>query len=169
MQALRLASGLHRMSFLRFLAAGAAAAALAGCANVGSPLGAYNGLQVLRSPHDATETMNRLETLVKQRGLAVVARVDHAAAAQRAGRTLRPTQLLIFGNPQAGTPLMECVQTVGIDLPMKALVWTDVQQQTWLAWNEPAWLVKRHSAAECPAAEAVGKALADIAAAAVSK
>mgnify|MGYP000299412233 CR=1 FL=1 len=157
------------MTLLRTLAAAAAFTALAGCANIGSPLGAYNGLQVLRSPYGAAETLARLETQVKQRGLAVVAQLDHAAAAQRAGRTLRPTALLIFGNPQAGTPLMECVQTIGIDLPMKALVWTDVQQQTWLAWNDPAWLVKRHSAAECPAAETLGKALADIAAATVAK
>ena len=157
------------MNKLRLLAAAVALAALAGCANVGSPLGAYNGLQVLRSPYSAAETMTRLEAQVKQRGLAVLARVDHAASAQRAGRTLRPTELMIFGNPQAGTPLMECVQTIGIDLPMKALVWTDVQQQTWLAWNEPAWLVKRHSAAECPAAETLGKVLADIATATVAK
>ena len=127
-------------------AALALAALLSACANIGSPIGGYNGVVALKSPYSATETMNRLEAQVKQRGLAVVARIDHAGAAARVGRTLRPTELLIFGNPQAGTPLMECVQTVGIDLPMKALVWVDVQQQVWLGYNDPEWRVMRHTA-----------------------
>ncbi len=146
------------MTLLRTLAS-LAAAVLSGCANIGSPLGAYNGVQGMKSPYSATETMSRLEAQVKQRGFVVAARVDHAAAAARAGRTLRPTELLIFGNPQAGTPLMECVQVAGIDLPMKALVWVDVQQQVWLAYNDPVWLLHRHSASACPAAEQLAKTL----------
>ena len=146
-------------------AALALAALLSACANIGSPIGGYNGVVALKSPHSASETMNRLEAQVKQRGLA---RVDHAAAAARAGRTLRPTELLIFGNPQAGTPLMECVQTAGIDLPMKALVWVDVQQQVWLGYNDPEWLVLRHTATRCPAAKTVADALAGIAEATVA-
>lgn len=156
---------------LRALAGALALAALAifsGCANIGSPISGYNGMVALRSPHSAAETMNRLEAQVKQRGLAVVARVDHAAGAARAGRTLRPTELLIFGNPQAGTPLMECVQDVGIDLPMKALVWVDVQQQVWMGYNDPEWIVQRHTATRCPAAQNVAAALAGIAAATVA-
>jgi len=151
-------------------AAGAAAALtlLSACANIGSPIGGYNGVVALKSPHSASETMNRLEAQVKQRGLAVVARIDHAAGATRVGRTLRPTELLIFGNPQSGTPLMECVQSVGIDLPMKALVWVDVQQQVWLGYNDPEWLLQRHTATRCPAAKTVADALAGIAQATVA-
>ena len=149
-------------------AALALAALLTACANIGSPIGGYNGVVALKSPHSASETMNRLEAQVKQRGLVVLARVDHAAAAARAGRALRPTELLIFGNPQAGTPLMECVQTAGIDLPMKALVWVDVQQQVWLGYNDPEWLLQRHTATRCPAAKTVADALAGIAEATVA-
>lgn len=129
---------------------------------------ATHGLVAMKSPHAPAETMNRLEAEVKKRNLAVVARIDHAAAAQRIGQTLRPTELLIFGNPQAGTPLMQCAQLTGIDLPMKALVWADAAGQTWLGYNDPQWLMHRHGSRDCPPAEAVGKALAGIAAAAVA-
>jgi len=130
---------------------------------------ATHGLTALQSPHTPAETMNRLEAEVKKRNLAVVARIDHAAAAQRIGQSLRPTELLIFGNPQAGTPLMQCAQLAGIDLPMKALVWTDAAGQTWLGYNDPQWLMHRHGQRDCAAAEPVGKALAGIAAAVVAK
>ena len=113
--------------------------------------------------------MNRLEAEVKKRNLAVVSRIDHAAAAQRIGQTLRPTELLIFGNPQAGTPLMLCAQLIGIDLPMKALVWADEAGQTWLGYNDPSWLLHRHGAGNCPPAEQVGKVLAAVAAATVAR
>jgi uncharacterized protein (DUF302 family) len=115
------------------------------------------------------ETVSRLEAQVRQRNLAVVAKVDHAAAAQRIGQALRPTEVMIFGNPQAGTPLMQCTQAVGIDLPVKALVWTDAGGQVWVGYNDPVWMVQRHGAAECPAAANVSKALAGIAAATVAK
>ena len=100
---------------------------------------------------------------VKQRGLNVFARIDHAAGAAMAGKTLRPTELLIFGNPQAGTPLMQCSQRVGIDLPVKALVWADEAGQTWLGYNDPRWTMHRHGVRDCPAAEQIGKALSGIA------
>jgi len=99
----------------------------------------------------------------------VVARVDHAAGATKVGKSLRPTEVMIFGNPQAGTPLMECAQGVGIDLPMKALVWVDAQSQVWLGYNDPVWLVRRHGGGDCPAAENVRKALAGIAEATVKR
>jgi len=130
---------------------------------------ATHGLTALQSPYTPAETMNRLDAEVKKRNLAVVARIDHAAAAQRIGQTLRPTELLIFGNPQAGTPLMLCAQLAGIDLPMKALVWADAAGQTWLGYNDPLWLMHRHGQRDCPPAEQVGKALAGIAAAVVAK
>jgi uncharacterized protein (DUF302 family) len=135
----------------------------------GNQATATHGLIALKSPYAPAETMNRLEAEVKKRNLAVVARIDHAAAAQRIGQTLRPTELLVFGNPQAGTPLMLCAQLTGIDLPMKALVWADEAGQTWLGYNDPKWLIHRHGARDCPPAEVVGKALADIAAATVAK
>ena len=73
-----------------------------------------------------------------------MARIDHAAAAAAVGMELRPTEVLIFGNPQAGTPLMQAVQTIGIDLPLKSLVWQDEAGLTWLAYNDPQWLAQRH-------------------------
>ena len=130
---------------------------------------AADGLVEVKSPYRAAETMNRLEEIVKQRGLTVFARVDHAAGAAKVGKTLRATELLIFGNPQGGTPLMECAQTAGIDLPLKALVWEDAASQVWLGYNDPAFLAKRHGAASCPAVEGLRKALAGLADAAVGK
>ncbi|MDQ6684388.1 MAG: DUF302 domain-containing protein, partial [Pseudomonadota bacterium] len=96
---------------------------------------AADGLLTLKSAYPAKETMNRFEEAARQGGLTVFARVDHAAGAARVGKTLRPTEVLIFGNPQGGTPFMECAQSVGIDLPLKALVWEDAQGQVWLAYN----------------------------------
>jgi len=154
------------------LALAAATAILAGCAAVpgagSSGAAAGNGLVALKSPHSPADTVARLEAQLKPRNLGVLARVDHAAGAQRIGQVLRPTEVLIFGNPRAGTPLMQCAQGVGIDLPMKALVWADAQGQTWLGYNDPVWLVQRHGGGECPAAASVRQALATIAAATVA-
>jgi uncharacterized protein (DUF302 family) len=130
---------------------------------------AADGLVALKSAHGAKETMDRLESAVKQRGLNVFARIDHAAGAAKIGKQLRPTELLIFGNPQGGTPFMECAQTVGIDLPLKALVWQDNSGQIWLGYNDPAYLAARHGAAQCPAAAGLSKALAGLAQQAVAK
>jgi uncharacterized protein (DUF302 family) len=88
--------------------------------------------------------MNRLEAEVKAKGLTVFARIDHAAGAAAVGLPLRPTELLIFGNAKGGTPLMQSMQTIGIDLPLKALVWQDASGNTWLSYNDPNWLAKRH-------------------------
>lgn len=90
---------------------------------------AAEGLIAVRSPYSAGETANRLEEVVKQRNLIVFARIDHAAGAAKVGKSLRPTEVLIFGNPQGGTPFMECSQSVGIELPLKALVWEDASGQ----------------------------------------
>ena len=134
-----------------------------------SPAQAADGLVAVKSPHSAKDTMVRLEDTVKQRGLSVFARVDHTAGAAKIGKTLRPTEVLIFGNPQGGTPLMECEQTVGIDLPLKALVWEDAAGQVWVGYNDPAYLGQRHGAPTCAALENVRKALAGLAQAAVEK
>lgn len=117
------------------------------------------GLVAAKSPHSAKDTMNKFEEVVKARGLNVFARIDHAAGAQRIGKSIRATEVLIFGNPQGGTPLMECAQSVGIDLPLKALVWEDASNQVWLAYNDPLWMGKRHNVAACPAIGNIGKAL----------
>ncbi len=82
--------------------------------------------------------------------MTIFARVDHAAGAAKIGKTLRATEVLIFGNPQGGTPFMECSQTVGIDLPLKALVWEDASGQVWLGYNDPAFLAQRHGVPQCP-------------------
>jgi uncharacterized protein (DUF302 family) len=105
---------------------------------------AADGLTILRSGYGPKETANRLEAEVKARGMTVCARIDHAAGAAGAGLSLRPTEVLIFGNAKAGTPLMQSVQTIGIDLPQKALVWQDASGDTWLSYNDPAWLAQRH-------------------------
>ena len=102
------------------------------------------GLATIRSSFGPQDTMNRLETAVKAKGMTVFARIDHAAGATAAGLPLRPTEILIFGNAKGGTPLMQAVQTIGIDLPLKALVWQDAAGDTWLSYNDPDWLAKRH-------------------------
>ncbi len=105
---------------------------------------AAQGLTTTRSSYGPKDTMNRLEAEVKAKGMTVFARIDHAAGATGVGLSLRPTEVLIFGNAKAGTPLMHSVQTIGIDLPLKALVWQDTSGNTWLSYNDPAWLAKRH-------------------------
>jgi uncharacterized protein (DUF302 family) len=129
---------------------------------------AADGLVAVKSPHSVAATMDRFEAVAKQRNLTVFARIDHAAGAAKIGKTLRPTQVIIFGNPQGGTPFMECAQTVGIDLPLKALVWEDASGQVWLGYNDPEYLDKRHAAGKCPVVENLRKALAGLAESAVA-
>ena len=105
---------------------------------------AVQGLASLKSSHDPRETINRLEAAVTAKGLTVFARIDHGAGASVAGLPLRPTEVLIFGNAKGGTPLMQAVQTIGIDLPLKALVWQDEAGVAWLSYNDPAYLAHRH-------------------------
>jgi uncharacterized protein (DUF302 family) len=103
-----------------------------------------NGLITLPSTLGGKETMDRLAAEVKAKGLTVFARIDHAAGAKEVGMLLRPTELLIFGNARGGTPLMQTNQAIGIDLPLKALVWEDAGGKVWLSYNEPSWLARRH-------------------------
>jgi uncharacterized protein (DUF302 family) len=105
---------------------------------------AVDGLITKRSSFGPEETMKRIEADVKAKGLAVFAHVDHAAGAASVGLQLRPTDLLIFGNAKGGTPLMQSVQSIGIDLPLKMLVWQDADGATWVSYNDPAWLTHRH-------------------------
>lgn len=128
-----------------------------------------DGVIALKSPHAAKETADRLEAVLKQKGMTIFARVDHAAGAAKIGRQLRPTELLVFGNPQGGTPFIECSQTVGIDLPLKALVWQDESGQVWIGYNDPGYLAQRHGASQCPAVDNLKKAVAGLVAEAIQR
>ena len=105
---------------------------------------AVDGLVTIKSSNGPQETVDKLEAAVKAKGLTIFAKVDHAAGAAAVGLPLQPTQLIIFGNAKGGTPLMQAAQTSGIDLPMKVLVWQDASGDTWLSYNDPDWISKRH-------------------------
>jgi uncharacterized protein (DUF302 family) len=107
-----------------------------------------NGLVTLRSSRDFTTTLERLLAALASKGITVFARIDHAAGAASVGLALPPTTLVMFGNPAAGTPLMQAAQTAGIDLPMKVLVWQDAQGAVSLSYNDPAWIAARHQLGE---------------------
>src|SRR6516225_12458421 len=98
----------------------------------------------ITSQHSVSATLERLESLLKERGVMIFARIDFSGDAGRAGLTMRPEQMLIFGNPKAGTPLMQSAPTAGLDLPVKALVWQDANGQTQVAWNDPQYVTRRH-------------------------
>ena len=106
---------------------------------------AQNGLIHLASPHSVEETMQRLEALLKERGVTIFARIDHSGEAAKVGLAMRPTKLLIFGSPKGGTPLMQAAPSVAIDLPLKALFWQDAEGKVWLSYNDPAYLQQRHN------------------------
>lgn len=117
-----------------------------------SPLAiADNGLINIKSAHTVKVTADRLEKALITKGMTVFIRIDHAEGAQKVGKILRPTELIIFGNPEVGTPLMQCRQRVAIDLPQKALIWEDEEKQVWLSYNDPEYLAKRHDIKECDA------------------
>jgi len=107
-------------------------------------LQAAEGLITKTSSYSVKETMDRFENIVMKKGFNITAQVNHAAAAIRSGATLRPTEVLIFGNPKLGTLLMQSNRTIGIDLPIKVLIWEDSNGTVTLAYNDPAWLAKRH-------------------------
>lgn len=141
--------------------------ALVGAISFASSVAADDGLVTLESVYAVGETLERFERAATDKGMTVFARIDHAAGAAKVGKELRPTEVLIFGNPQAGTPLMQSRQTVGIDLPMKALAWADSDGQVWLTYNDPAYLVRRHNISDRdPLVEKMRKALRELSAAA---
>ena len=110
---------------------------------------ADNGIISVKSSHEVKATADRLENTLKQKGMTVFIRINHAEGAQKVGKKLRPTELVIFGNPKVGTPLMQCSQSTAIDLPQKALIWQDDQGQVWLSYNDPNYLVERHGITGC--------------------
>ncbi|OSI67458.1 hypothetical protein BSZ21_17700 [Bradyrhizobium canariense] len=132
---------------------------------------AAEGLISQKSHYEPKETMGRLESAVSRRGLTIFARVDHTAGAAQVEQSLRPTDLLIFGNAKGGTPVMQAAQTAGIDLPLKVLVWQDANGNTWLSYNDPAWIATRHAASPDAkaAVDAMSKLLQGIAAEVVSE
>src|ERR1043166_1371332 len=105
------------------------------------------GLTSIQSSFGPKATMDRVEDEIRAKGLNVFARIDHAAGAAEVDLALAPTDLIVFGNARGGTPLMQSVQTVGIDLPLKILVWQDAANNTWLSYNEPSWIAQRHRVA----------------------
>ncbi|MFZ0705239.1 MAG: DUF302 domain-containing protein [Candidatus Korobacteraceae bacterium] len=103
-----------------------------------------NGLIHLPSQHSVDDTVQRLQSLLREKNINLFAVIDHSGEAKRVGLQMNPTKLLIFGNPKGGTPLMQAAPTVAIDLPLKALVWQDGDGKVWLSYNDPAYLQHRH-------------------------
>jgi uncharacterized protein (DUF302 family) len=108
-----------------------------------------HGIISLKSAHSVSATLDKLEALLKEKGMNVFARINHAEGAAKADLELRPTELLLFGNPKVGTPLMQCSQSTAIDLPQKALAWEDESGQVWLSYNDPQYLNQRHGLGDC--------------------
>jgi len=107
-----------------------------------------NGLVTLPSPYTVPETLDRLETILRQKNVNIFARVDHSGEAEKVGLHMPPTQLLIFGNPRGGTPLMVAAPLSAIDLPLKALAWQDTEGKVWLSYNDPQYLKARYGLAD---------------------
>jgi len=128
------------------------------------PLGAFAGDGMIKqeSAHDVGTTADRLESILQQKGMTVFNRISHSAGAKKVGLDLRPTEVVIFGNPKVGSPLMQCSQSVAIDLPQKALIWEDKNGKTWVSYNDPSYLKKRHAIEGCEKVLAkISKALAN--------
>ncbi|HTQ61949.1 MAG TPA: DUF302 domain-containing protein [Candidatus Solibacter sp.] len=104
-----------------------------------------DGLVHLSSPYSVPETIQRVEALLREKGLTIFCRVDHSGEAEKVGLKMHPTQLVLFGSPKAGTPVMVSSPTAAIDLPLKALVWQDAGGKVWLSYNSPEYLQQRHN------------------------
>ena len=112
-------------------------------------LHADDGLIHIKSPFTVAKTTDRMEQVLRSQGMTIFSRIDHALGAQKAGNVLRPTELIIFGNPKIGTLLMQCNQKIAIDLPLKALVWKDEDSQVWISYSDPIYLANRHNLSDC--------------------
>jgi uncharacterized protein (DUF302 family) len=115
------------------------------------PVYAGEGVISIKSAHNVMTTSSRFEQIIRKKGLTLFAHVSHSDGAVKAGLELRPTELVIFGNPKVGTPLMQCAQQAAIDLPQKMLIWQDESELTWLSYNDPRYLAKRHHITGCDA------------------
>ena len=118
---------------------------------INSSLYASEGMISVKSAHPVSVTADRLEKILASKGMTVFKRINHAAGAAKVGKELRPTELVIFGNPKVGTPLMLCSHSIAIDLPQKALIWEDAGGQVWFSYNDPQFLALRHNTQGCNA------------------
>lgn len=131
---------------------------------------ADNGLVSTKSAHTVNVTADRLVKALQMKGMTVFTRINHAEGAHKVGKALRPTELVIFGNPKVGTPLMQCGRSVAIDLPQKALIWEDEAGQAWLSYNDPNYLAERHGIKGCEEViKKIERALGNFAKAATNK
>ena len=108
-----------------------------------------DGMIRIKSSHNVSTTLDKLETALTKKGMTIFKRIPHSTGAKKVGLNIRDTELLVFGNPKIGTLLMQCQQTAALDLPMKALAYEDENHQVWLAYNDPAYLAKRHHVKNC--------------------
>jgi len=134
------------------------------------PLMAAEGLINVQSDFNVKETTERLENILNEKGMTIFNQINHSDAAQKVGVELRETRLIIFGNPKVGSPLMQCQQSVAIDLPQKAIIWEDDKSKVWISYNDPRYLGKRHNIIGCDEViSKVEKALSGITTAAATK
>lgn len=170
---------------IKVLSIAALALAVASCASVenilNSPdsnssketittINAKKGLVTLQSNHSVKDTADKLASIIESKGMTVFARVDHQKNAAGVNLELRPTLVIMFGNPKAGTPLMQCEQSVAIDLPQKILISEDADDKVWLSYNNPDYLKTRHDIQGCDTAiDNISKALSGISQAAIAK
>lgn len=131
--------------------------------SISAPAFAVDGMINVQSSHSVKETADRMEGVLKEKGMTVFNRIKHSEGASKVGIELRDTELVLFGNPKVGSPLMACSQSIAIDLPQKALIWEDEAQNVWISYNDPKYLEKKHNLVGCEAViEKVGNALAGI-------
>ena len=134
------------------------------------PVAAADGVINVASTFNVKETANRMESILNEKGMTIFKRIKHSEAAGKVGIELRETELIIFGNPKVGSPLMKCQQSVAIDLPQKALIWEDDKAKVWISYNDPRYLEKRHNISGCEEViTKIEKALAGITKAASTK
>ena len=134
------------------------------------PAAASDGMIDVQSTFTVQETADRMEIILQEKGMKIFNRIKHSEGAAKAGIELRNTELILFGNPKVGSPLMKCRQSVAIDLPQKALIWEDDKAKVWISYNDPRYLERRHAIAGCEEVLLkIEKALASIAQSAATK
>lgn len=138
--------------------------------SIAIPVKAADGVINVQSALNVKETADRMESILKEKGMTVFNRIKHSEAAGKVGIELRDTELILFGNPKVGSPIMRCQQSVAIDLPQKALIWEDDDAKVWITYNNPRYLEKRHNITGCEGfISKIEKALAGIAKSASTK
>ena len=138
--------------------------------SIAIPAKAADGIISIQSSSNVKETADRMESILKEKGMTVFNRIKHSEGASKVGIELPDTELIIFGNPKVGSPLMKCQQSVAIDLPQKALIWEDDNAKVWISYNDPSYLEKRHNIVGCKEViSKIEKALAGISKSASTK